>query len=173
MVVSSDGTVVWVPPVKYQSSCVVDMLEFPFDLQTCELRFGSWSYDVKRLNPLFIEQREEIILDDYVPNSEWEIVNNSGKKNVIEYPCCEHPYADLTFKLTLQRKVTFHLRLILIPTVLLSAMSVSIFWIPPTRPDRTTLGKSFLFLYCRVYLICILTFQQISEGLLLLLIFLM
>ena len=33
MVVSSDGTVVWVPPVKYQSSCVIDMTDFPFDSQ--------------------------------------------------------------------------------------------------------------------------------------------
>ncbi len=141
MVVSSDGTVVWVPPVKYASSCVVDMTDFPFDIQTCQLRFGSWSYDMKRLNPIFIKEREEIILDDYVPNSEWRIIDNAAIKNVVKYPCCEHPYADLTFNLTLERKVTFHLRLILIPTVLLSGMSVAIFWIPPNRPDRTGLGR--------------------------------
>ena len=60
MVVSSDGTVVWVPPVKYSSSCVVDMTQFPFDQQNCVMRFGSWSYDIKRLNPVFIESREEV-----------------------------------------------------------------------------------------------------------------
>ena len=82
-------------------------------------------------------------MDDYVPNSEWEITSNKGQKNVIKYPCCEQPYADLTFEILLNRKVTFHLRLILIPTVLLSIMSVAVFWIPPHRPDRTSIGQDF------------------------------
>jgi hypothetical protein len=153
MVVSSDGTVVWVPPVKYSSSCVVDMTDFPFDIQNCQMRFGSWSYDQKRLDPVFIKNREEIIIDDYVPNSEWEILTNAAIKHVIKYPCCEFPYADLTFKLVLKRKVTFHLRLILIPTVLLSAMSIAIFWIPPNRPDRTSIGLS---LFSSFFLLLIL-----------------
>lgn len=82
-----------------------------------------------------------MIIDDYVVNSEWRITNTSAQKNVIKYPCCQHPYADLVFEINLSRKVTFHLRLILIPTVLLSVMSVAVFWIPPHRPDRTSIGR--------------------------------
>ncbi len=106
----------------------------------CSLRFGSWTYDIKRLDPQFLDGREAMKVDGYVPSSEWEIIQNAAQKNVLLYPCCDNPYADLTFNLTLKRRVTFHIRLILIPTVLLSAMSVAIFCIPPNRPDRTGLG---------------------------------
>ena len=81
----------------------------------------------------------------YLPNSEWEIVENTATRNLIKYDCCPHPYGDLTFNLTLRRKVSFQLRLMLLPTLLLSTISLFMFWIPAHRPDRTALGRHFLF----------------------------
>ncbi|KAI8777132.1 acetylcholine receptor subunit alpha-L1, partial [Biomphalaria glabrata] len=43
--VSHDGNVFWPPPAKFRSSCKIDITYFPFDDQTCELKFGSWTYD--------------------------------------------------------------------------------------------------------------------------------
>ena len=80
----------------------------------------------------------------YLPNSEWEIVENTATRNLIKYDCCPHPYGDLTFNLTLRRKVSFQLRLMLLPTLLLSTISLFMFWIPAHRPDRTALGRHFL-----------------------------
>ena len=110
--------------------------------QTCSLRFGSWTYDISRLNPFFLKEIAAVAVEGYVPSSEWAIIDNMAIKNVVKYPCCENSYADLSFHLKLKRRVTFHMRLILIPTVLLSIMSVAVFWIPPNRPDRTSLGES-------------------------------
>ncbi|GFS28048.1 acetylcholine receptor subunit alpha-like [Elysia marginata] len=39
------GNVFWPPPAKFRSSCKIDITYFPFDDQTCELKFGSWTYD--------------------------------------------------------------------------------------------------------------------------------
>ena len=33
LLVNSNGTVMWVPPVIYRSTCPVDMSNFPFDTQ--------------------------------------------------------------------------------------------------------------------------------------------
>jgi len=44
-VVDSDGTVLWIPPALFRSSCSIDITQFPFDVQTCQLKFGSWTYD--------------------------------------------------------------------------------------------------------------------------------
>ena len=44
-VVSSDGTVLWIPASRLESSCSLDLSKFPFDEQECILRFGSWTYD--------------------------------------------------------------------------------------------------------------------------------
>lgn len=40
-----DGQVFWMPPSIFTSSCVMNVEFFPFDMQTCTLKFGSWSYD--------------------------------------------------------------------------------------------------------------------------------
>ncbi len=40
-----DGRVVWTPPAIFKSSCEIDVEFFPFDEQTCFLKFGSWTFD--------------------------------------------------------------------------------------------------------------------------------
>ena len=40
-----DGNIFWPVPTKLQSSCKVDVTYFPFDDQSCRMKFGSWGYD--------------------------------------------------------------------------------------------------------------------------------
>ena len=40
-----NGMVVWQPPAIYKSSCLIDVEFFPYDIQTCILKMGSWTYD--------------------------------------------------------------------------------------------------------------------------------
>ncbi|KRK05541.1 uncharacterized protein Dyak_GE27610 [Drosophila yakuba] len=44
-IVYNNGLVIWQPPAVYKSSCSIDVEYFPYDVQTCILKLGSWTYD--------------------------------------------------------------------------------------------------------------------------------
>lgn len=58
----SGGLVEWKPPAIYKSSCEIDVEYFPFDEQTCVLKFGSWTYDGFKVG-------EDNIITTYTTNS--------------------------------------------------------------------------------------------------------
>ena len=47
-----NGLVKWEPPAIFKSSCDIDVRYFPFDEQTCWLKFGSWTFDGFQVNKL-------------------------------------------------------------------------------------------------------------------------
>lgn len=55
------GKVLWTPPAIFKSSCEIDVRYFPFDQQTCFMKFGSWTYDG-------IQVKKIIISNDPSPN---------------------------------------------------------------------------------------------------------
>ena len=48
--VNYTGEMFWIAPLIIRSSCKISVKEFPYDTQKCHLKFGSWTYDVDRLN---------------------------------------------------------------------------------------------------------------------------
>ena len=48
------GLIEWKPPAIYKSSCEIDVEYFPFDEQTCVLKFGSWTYDGFQVVSFFV-----------------------------------------------------------------------------------------------------------------------
>lgn len=45
VMLQSNGTCTWMAPTTFKSSCSMDITNFPFDSQACEMTFGSWTYD--------------------------------------------------------------------------------------------------------------------------------
>lgn len=120
------------------------MKNFPFDEQTCHFKFGSWTYDGNKLDLMFYEDLDDVDMREYIGSSEWEIVRTSAKHQIRYYPCCvNEPYPDLTFNLTMRRRTAFYVYVLILPSVLLSSLTLVLFWIPPQRPDRTSLGRLY------------------------------
>lgn len=45
VVVTHNGSCLYVPPGIFKSTCKMDITWFPFDDQHCDMKFGSWTYD--------------------------------------------------------------------------------------------------------------------------------
>ena len=151
-VVSSDGTVLWILMAIFKSTCSIDITHFPFDEQTCILKFGSWTYDGFKLDVNFYDGLEEVDVSDYIESNEWGLLGHPAIKNVKYYPCCEEPYPDLTFTLKLKRIAAFYNYILILPCVLLSSLTLVIFWLPPESPAKMILGKFFYLLFCVRYI---------------------
>ena len=139
-VVKNDGSVLWIPQALFKSSCVIDITNFPFDRQNCSLKFGSWTYDGFQLDIDFYDGVDRVDLNDYIESNEWKVVGHPAKKNIRYYPCCNEPYPDLTFTIQLRRKVAFYNYILILPCVLLSSLTLVLFWLPPESPAKMVLG---------------------------------
>ncbi|ELU07179.1 hypothetical protein CAPTEDRAFT_228745 [Capitella teleta] len=143
--VSDDGHVFWPPIVRARSTCSIDITYFPFDDQTCWLKFGSWAYDGLQVDVLKREQ--PLDLSNYVHNGEWELINVKIERNVVFYSCCPEPYPDVTFTLHISRRTLYYTYNVLVPCLMLSCLTLLGFWMPPEGGEKVTLGLTILLAF--------------------------
>ena len=61
VVASADGSMLYVPPGIFKSTCKIDITWFPFDDQSCELKFGSWTYTGFKVRFLFLSSQKILV----------------------------------------------------------------------------------------------------------------
>ncbi|KAK6306897.1 hypothetical protein J4Q44_G00220450 [Coregonus suidteri] len=136
------GDVRWVPPAIYKSSCSIDVTFFPFDQQNCKMKFGSWTYDRAKidLEPI----GDTVDLKDYWESGEWAIVNAVGTYNTKKYDCCHEIYPDITYYFMIRRLPLFYTVNLIIPCLLISCLTVLVFYLPSDCGEKITLCISVL-----------------------------
>lgn len=147
-VLYSNGTVVWKPPTMFRSICEIDVEYFPFDIQTCFLRFGSWTYagDEVEIKHVGNKRKVDIGIDlsQFYKNVEWDIIDVPAYYNENYYECCKEPFPDITFKIVIRRKMLFYLVNLILPVALMTFMTVSVFYLPADSNEKVTLSISIL-----------------------------
>ncbi|XP_078577208.1 neuronal acetylcholine receptor subunit alpha-10-like [Branchiostoma floridae x Branchiostoma japonicum] len=142
-IVRSDGEVIWTYPITIHSTCVLDIARFPFDVQKCRLKFGSWTYD--SLDLKLVNHSKTGNIDYFAANGEWELLSFELELNEVEHSCCPGvPWDDMTYTITLQRRPTFFLFNLVAPSVTLALLTVWGFWLPPDSGERLSLCLSLL-----------------------------
>ncbi|XP_067358178.1 neuronal acetylcholine receptor subunit alpha-2-like [Channa argus] len=136
------GRVRWVPPAIYKSSCSIDVTFFPFDQQSCKMKFGSWTYDRAKID---LEPFENSVdLKDYWESGEWAIVKAVGTYNTKKYDCCHEIYPDITYYFVIRRLPLFYTINLIIPCLLISCLTVLVFYLPSDCGEKITLCISVL-----------------------------
>lgn len=138
----SDGRIKWTPPAIYKSSCSIDVTFFPFDQQNCTMKFGSWTYDRAKID--LISMHNHVDQLDYWESGEWVIVNAVGNYNIKKYECCTEIYSDITYSFIIRRLPLFYTINLIIPCLLISCLTVLVFYLPSECGEKITLCISVL-----------------------------
>ncbi|KPI97114.1 Acetylcholine receptor subunit beta-like 2 [Papilio xuthus] len=145
------GEVNWKPPAIYKSSCEINVEYFPFDEQTCFMKFGSWTYNGAQVDLKHMDQSPGsslvhvgIDLSEFYLSVEWDILEVPATRNEEYYPCCPEPFSDITFKLTMRRKTLFYTVNLIIPCVGLTFLTVLVFYLPSDSGEKISLCISIL-----------------------------
>uniref|UniRef100_G3U3U1 Cholinergic receptor nicotinic alpha 3 subunit n=1 Tax=Loxodonta africana TaxID=9785 RepID=G3U3U1_LOXAF len=136
------GEVTWIPPAIFKSSCKIDVTYFPFDYQNCTMKFGSWSHDKAKID--LVQISSSMNLKDYWESGEWAIISAPGYKHYIKYNCCEEIYPDITYSLYIRRLPLFYTINLIIPCLLISFLTVLVFYLPSDCGEKVTLCISVL-----------------------------
>ncbi|XP_058982839.1 acetylcholine receptor subunit alpha-like isoform X4 [Musca domestica] len=79
--VHNSGLVIWQPPAVYKSSCSIDVEYFPYDVQTCILKLGSWTYDGFKVDLRHMDEQlgsnvvdVGVDLSEFYMSVEWDIL---------------------------------------------------------------------------------------------------
>uniref|UniRef100_A0A1I7XM46 Cation transporter family protein n=1 Tax=Heterorhabditis bacteriophora TaxID=37862 RepID=A0A1I7XM46_HETBA len=126
-VVSHSGHVLQVPPGILKLSCKIDITYFPFDDQMCHLKNGEWNLlgaEITYIINLAVPARNET--------------------NVFD----DQPYPSLYFYLVIQRRTLYYGLNLIIPSLLISLMTVLGFTLPPDAGEKITLEITILLSVC-------------------------
>lgn len=131
----------------------MDVEFFPFDVQKCALKFGSWTYDGFEVDLVHVcaknDESTEIIqngmdFSEFYQNVEWDVISVTAQKNIKRYICCIEPYPDVTFNITIRRKTLFHTVNLIVPCAVISFLTVLVFYLPSDSEEKITLCISVL-----------------------------
>ncbi|GAA51702.1 neuronal acetylcholine receptor subunit alpha-4 [Clonorchis sinensis] len=169
VVIQNDGSVLWIPQALFKSTCEVEITYFPFDTQVCMLEFGSWTYDKTQMDIIWWTSSDEgaqmspfVDFSDYVPSNEWRTdgelerdvtplerklqirsVKRYRRRNqTVGNQTLNREYPVLCYLVRLRRNPSFYVFMLVIPCVLLSSLTLVVFWLPPESPAKMMLGMN-------------------------------
>ncbi|XP_052781836.1 neuronal acetylcholine receptor subunit alpha-10-like isoform X2 [Mya arenaria] len=127
-------------PTVLKSICRVEVTYFPFDVQDCQLKLGSWSHSNADLD--FYPQKDTGDLSEFVENNEWVVEKLKSARNVKTYG--NETYTDITYHIEMRRRSAFYVMTMMFPCILVSFIAAVGFLLPPESGEKVSLEVTVL-----------------------------
>ena len=131
--ISSSGQVGFVPGLKWVTSCKVDLRYFPYDRQQCNITLVNWSYGTSLR---FMALEPSLLL--YEENDSWELDNVTTGDGFMMPEISGVPVVYLT--VSIRRKPQYYFMNVLIPCILTSLLSITVFILPVESEEKISLA---------------------------------
>jgi hypothetical protein len=139
--VKSDGTVRWQFHTISKSFCQIDIMNFPFDEQTCDLRIRS---SARGRNSLRLKPRNKRIKIKENIRTEWFIIDSLIEEKTVLISENSAEFTELKFEVRIRRVVTYYVFRIIIPFGMIAMMSLFTFVLAPDSGEKLALDVTVL-----------------------------
>ena len=125
------GKNIWNPIITLSANFRMDITYFPFDLQTCEIRFSSWVLNASKLR--IVESHGELVKHDF-HSAEWRVVK--AEQIVTKEHLREENIYEVKFDYTLVRKSWYYLITLIVPCFILIFIQLFSYFLPAKSGER-------------------------------------
>jgi hypothetical protein len=135
------------------------MGDFPFDVQTCRIKFSSQTQiDGKfRLLP-----SPTVLLDYYVESDEWDLINATAKEGYRR--TSEFNISVMEVDLKVARRTGYYWINLIIPCMLISLLVTAVFAMPSDAGEKISFSVTILLAFTVYQLIVAGTLPKTSED---------
>ena len=75
-------------------------------------------------------------MSEFYLSVEWDLLDVPAKRNEKYYTCCEEPYIDITFNVSMRRKTLFYTVNLIIPCIGISFLTILVFYLPSDSGEK-------------------------------------
>ncbi|XP_077982686.1 neuronal acetylcholine receptor subunit alpha-3-like isoform X2 [Glandiceps talaboti] len=141
--VQYDGLVYYSPPAIFMTPCTMNIEYFPMDIQTCKIAFGTWEYTSEQV--LLKAGQSDIVMEKYTNNTEWDFIFSEGFTSTEYLECCPgEPFTLMVYNIVLKRRPLYYSVNITAMCLLLSALTLLVFCLPPDSGEKISFSMSLL-----------------------------
>ncbi|XP_070580595.1 neuronal acetylcholine receptor subunit alpha-3-like [Ptychodera flava] len=140
--IQKNGTVKKVTPMILKTPCLMDIRYFPVDEQFCYFEFGLWAYtdSMVRLRV----NGGTVTKENYIANVQWDISSSKVEAVTKEFLGIDDNFTNIIATIHIERKPLYYIVNLIVPCILISILTVVIFCLPSTSPDKINLSVSLL-----------------------------
>ncbi|EDS41905.1 acetylcholine receptor protein alpha 1, 2, 3, 4 [Culex quinquefasciatus] len=82
-------------------------------------------------------------LSEFYTSVEWDILEVPAVRNEKFYTCCDEPYLDITFNITMRRKTLFYTVNLIIPCMGISFLTILVFYLPSDSGEKNFTEENY------------------------------
>ena len=171
--VYASGAVFVSVPVAQTAPCPMNLREFPFDEQECEVTYGSWTSHgyIVDTQPQRGPGGDEganwsafVLGELFEPNTEYDLVEVRSEHGDTTYSCCVEPYPEIRYRFTVRRHARTYVSGILLPMVLATYAGFLAFAANPDSGERIGLGITVMLTNAAIYIVAFEVLPKSSED---------
>ena len=121
----------------------VNLRFLPYDAQSCEVQFINWIYgsEVNLTNGLGY-----VGTSYFIPNPGWDLVSTAVGRTDDTLPG-NITLPKVAFQLHLKRKPVYYMLNLVVPAVIMTAMSMLVLWLPAASGEKVNVRIKIIFVW--------------------------